>query len=449
MVEAKPKAPPASDFNSLPKNLKALYDKADMSDVTFHVGPNKVAIRAHRLVLAFASPIFKAMLYKPNLEGEPLKTFIKNMEVSLPDEDPNMFKQLLQAVYLEDYDSVSTDKVKEMLRTAHKYGCTVVKGMCLAILDESMQCDDAIESFVNLAASLGLPELGWGYIRNNYSVVLKSQKFLEIPKERLAVLLSDDELACPEVTIFDGLMRWGRAACRKAKLDDTNQNVKEQIKDLLPHIRFPLMTFEQLKTVVASAEVLGAEEMVELYSYVHVEDEDTFDYTLPYPRHPRSGSWSCAFEAQPIVAVVKTFGQTGSVSAWDDAPAVRKFDRPFSIKEIRVWSGTYVRGIQVVYRVGTKAVEMPKHCGTGTDNLTVMSFAEDEYITAIHARTGDWLDTVTFVTNKKTMRFGTSNGGSPFSHKCLSGQAISALAGGTYTSNQYQRYITFYTSKIC
>eukprot|EP00826_Nyctotherus_ovalis_P031023 TRINITY_DN2476_c0_g2_i3.p1 TRINITY_DN2476_c0_g2~~TRINITY_DN2476_c0_g2_i3.p1 ORF type:complete len:153 (+),score=43.85 TRINITY_DN2476_c0_g2_i3:76-534(+) len=84
------------------------------------------------------------------------------------------------------------------------------------------------------------------------------------------------------------------------------------------------------------------------------------------------------------------------------------------ITVVRVWHKGYIDGIEVQY--GSKS--HGQRIGLKRDHETKVSellLADDEHITAVHGRSGWWLDQLNFVTSKgRTMNTGTSMGGHPF-----------------------------------
>jgi hypothetical protein len=86
-----------------------------------------------------------------------------------------------------------------------------------------------------------------------------------------------------------------------------------------------------------------------------------------------------------------------------------------SVSEIRVQSASVVDGIQIVYSLRDGSVsEGPRHGGTG-GRSDVFRLDRDEYVTGIYGRYGDYIDSITIVTNKRTsQRFGGQGGRSDF-----------------------------------
>jgi hypothetical protein len=73
----------------------------------------------------------------------------------------------------------------------------------------------------------------------------------------------------------------------------------------------------------------------------------------------------------------------------------------FSVGEIKLWhDGNYVYGVQFYYLLdGTKKTP-GKHCADGNLKTETLQLVEDEHITKILVRSGQWIDHITFITDK-------------------------------------------------
>lgn len=98
-------------------------------------------------------------------------------------------------------------------------------------------------------------------------------------------------------------------------------------------------------------------------------------------------------------------GRGGSPFADQDTPLGAR------ISEIRIRAAKMVDGIQVVYTLQDgRTLEGNQHGGRG-GNQAVFRLDSDEYIVGISGRYGDVLDSISFITNKRTSpRFGGSGG---------------------------------------
>jgi hypothetical protein len=72
---------------TLPDRINYMLQNELMCDVTFYFGANRTPIKAHKFMLASASPVFYSML-----DGSMAETG----DVSIPDIEANIFKDMLK-----------------------------------------------------------------------------------------------------------------------------------------------------------------------------------------------------------------------------------------------------------------------------------------------------------------------------------------------------------------
>ena len=72
---------------TLPNRINYMQQNELMCDVTFHVGANRTPIKAHKYMLASASPVFYSMFEGPMAETG---------DVSIPDIESSIFKDILK-----------------------------------------------------------------------------------------------------------------------------------------------------------------------------------------------------------------------------------------------------------------------------------------------------------------------------------------------------------------
>jgi len=109
--------------------------------------------------------------------------------------------------------------------------------------------------------------LGW--IDKSAKKVFESKAVLSFSKETLKSILTRDSLgSIKEIDLFEALIRWGRAKTK----EDTSEALKATIKDLLPLIRFPLMTSADLASKVVPTSLLTQTQILQLFTYVSTAD---------------------------------------------------------------------------------------------------------------------------------------------------------------------------------
>jgi hypothetical protein len=133
------------------------------------------------------------------------------------------------------------------------------------------------------------------------------------------------------------------------------------------------------------------------------------------------GGWAAAQQA-PATEIV---GGPGGNAFSDPQP-----ERGARVIEVQVHSGEYVDSVQLVYmfRDG-RTVMGPQHGGEG-GRLSVFHLDADEYLIGISGRSGDYIDSIQFLTNRRTSStFGGSGGKHEFRVDVPANPEIAGLSG--------------------
>jgi len=103
----------------------------------------------------------------------------------------------------------------------------------------------------------------------NADVLLEDKNFLNVPKAVLMELLPRDNLgADSELQVFQALLRWGEAELKRNKEEKTTESFQKVLAPLIPFIRFPTMTTEQVASKVAPSGVLQPTQTLELFTFL-------------------------------------------------------------------------------------------------------------------------------------------------------------------------------------
>ncbi|KAL4308456.1 hypothetical protein GQ457_01G044430 [Hibiscus cannabinus] len=181
---------PPSDMG---QNLRALLESENGCDIIFQVGDE--TFKAHKLILAARSPVFKAQFF--GLVGDP------NLDkVVVKDFEPSIFKAMLLFIYTDKLPDVreitdstslctSTNMVQHLLAAADLYNLDRLKVLCEAKLCEELNAD-------TVATTLALAE-------QHHCAQLKAicLKFAATPANLGAVMQSEGfrhlEECCPSL----------------------------------------------------------------------------------------------------------------------------------------------------------------------------------------------------------------------------------------------------------
>jgi hypothetical protein len=256
------------------------------SDCVFFVGPDKIRLYGHRVILSASSPVFHLMLY-PSFEEDRGATH-STVEVTIPDEDPDLFRIMLKAIY-SDKLHADEDDLPGLANLALKYKLSTLGELCLEQLGEIDITADNVFSMMRIAASLGssLPE-AMDYIQLNSSKVLQSPEIADISHDALKSVLADEHLNCEEIDVYSALERWAIAETKRQNRDESE--VKDVVHDLLPLVRFPLM---DLAGLASAGNLLPHDHLVQLFIYSALHNEEQREaFHLPYTaskRVPKQG----------------------------------------------------------------------------------------------------------------------------------------------------------------
>ena len=226
-------APNSSSVSSL------LYEKKIHSDVTFLVGSEKVSVKAHKLILAAKSDVMERMLYGNWTES-------RQSEVSLPKTDPTAFEALLEYIYTGRVVEFDVSCLPILVKVCDYFDVKSLQKECLKWLYDNVDC-------TNVCKYLGLSERFDGSLHAKCQSILTAETDRVLESDAFATdtepqyvrsLVQNDAIKTTEFQLFSGLLRWGK-----------NEQPDRDIKEFLPHIRFRLMTLDELERVRKSGAV--------------------------------------------------------------------------------------------------------------------------------------------------------------------------------------------------
>jgi len=249
--------------------LQKLVAEEEMSDVTFIVGTGRKQrkVPAHRIVLAASSPLFEAMLYRPDI---PMTD--EDFEIVIPNEDPEIFQLLLHCIYTDKVD-VNPATIQPLLEIAKKYQIEKMQSICSDFMSHDINVDNACELFQLSPNVAGGKDVALEFILDNAEEVFDSKGFLNLSRDRLLMIARNDALGVDEVTLFNAVLRWGQAELKRQGQENNPANMRKLLRDFLPHIRFPLMTVPELAGEVAPSELLSDEQLLAVFQYSAIRDE--------------------------------------------------------------------------------------------------------------------------------------------------------------------------------
>ncbi|XP_020772953.1 BTB/POZ domain-containing protein 6-B [Boleophthalmus pectinirostris] len=257
-----------------------MFNNELMADVHFIVGPpgESQKVPAHKYVLAVGSSVFCAMFYGDLAEEE--------SEIQIPDVEPAAFLILLKYLYSDEID-LEADTVLATLYAAKKYIVPALAKACVTFLETSLEAKNAcvLLSQSRLFEEPELTQRCWEVIDAQAELALCSEGFCEIDLQTLEIILQRETLNAKEVVIFDAVLNWASAECKRQGLGPTIRNRREVLGKALFLVRIPTMTLEEFANGAAQSDILTLEETHNVFLWFTAAKKPQLDFPLT----PRKG----------------------------------------------------------------------------------------------------------------------------------------------------------------
>jgi hypothetical protein len=198
--------------------------------------------KAHRLVLASASEYFRAMFLIEMKESQLERITIREV-------DSQSMRILIEFAYTSK-TKIDNGNVETILFAASMLQFIKVENACYEFLRKNINVPNslAIWNLADLHGSKELADLAEGFIRGNFTSILKHSDFIRLSPKQLIRLLGHDKLNVPsESAVFEAVMAWVRHEI---------ETRKSLLSELLEHIRFPLLTRKFLIDTVAKENLI-------------------------------------------------------------------------------------------------------------------------------------------------------------------------------------------------
>lgn len=276
------------------KNLKDkwlyVWQNGLFTDVNFKVGSVQEIISCHKILLILHSPVFETML---SLRwSDPKET--NQLEIQLPEEEPEIFKILLEFVYTGAISTTEIDQVVSTLLLGKKYLCTHLIEKCIELLKDSLSVTNVMQIYqvAEMLDEVELKKTSEDYILHNANSLLLSGEINKMNKTDLCKMLESDELNVVEIDLFNAVYSWGKSECLRVNTDPNNpSDIVEILRDLLPFIRFTNMNPEDFSCQIVPKNILPLEDTVTIFRYLTTPQEKKPDIDMKFNTTKRSLSY--------------------------------------------------------------------------------------------------------------------------------------------------------------
>ncbi|XP_022905246.1 kelch-like ECH-associated protein 1B isoform X2 [Onthophagus taurus] len=220
-----------------------------LTDVILEVGTE--LFHVHRVVLAAASPYFKAM-FTGGLKESEMK------RVKLQGVSPTAMNRLIHFMYTGRI-RVTENTVCQLLPAATMFQVTNVIQACCDFLEQQLDPSNAI-GIANFAEQHGCNDLcrkANQYIERNFSQICHEEEFLQLSAFQLVNLIKKDELNVQEEKeVYNAVLKW-------VKYDEDTRHVK--MENILCAVRCQFLTPKFLNDQIAKCDVLKKTPACRLY----------------------------------------------------------------------------------------------------------------------------------------------------------------------------------------
>ncbi|XP_069615502.1 kelch-like protein 35 [Ranitomeya imitator] len=181
----------------------------------------------HRGVLSANSSYFRAMF------GGKLKE--SNLSVVKIEKISARIMNVLLDFMYGGNPNIEEDNVEDILQASDLLHICSLRDECVKFLDSQLDPSNClgIMKFADMLSIISLSEKSKKLMLECFEEVSCHEEFLELTKEELTEYLSSDNLVVSkEETVYEAVMRW---------VKENKSRGREALKDLLEHVRLPLM----------------------------------------------------------------------------------------------------------------------------------------------------------------------------------------------------------------
>ena len=194
---------PSKHCQQLIYRLDTLRRKESFFDVTVSVKDKE--FKAHKLMLAAASPFFLSLLVSDMREGK--EQFIR---IELEEATGSVMEEVLKYIYTGNV-AITKDTAHDLVAVAEYLLLPGLKNLACDVLEENITIENCIFNyyFADKYQCLELMRETRGFIDLNFSSVMKTDDFLKLDfAQVMKWVSSDDVIVTSEEEIFKGIVKW-------------------------------------------------------------------------------------------------------------------------------------------------------------------------------------------------------------------------------------------------
>ena len=235
-------ADPFKHREELLERLDILRNNDIFCDVTIAVKGKE--FKAHRAVLAAASPFFLTLLTSDMKEGNE-----KLIEVELEEATESVMEDALEYLYTGNV-TVVEGRAHNLIATANFLLLPSLKTMAANVLKDTLTTENCIFNyyFAEKYDCVELKDKCRKVINTNFSVVMETEDFLKLDQKQVMEWVSnDDVIVNEEENIFKGIVRW---------VSHNKSEREGDFPELLHQVRLPFLSHDFLLDELVKDELI-------------------------------------------------------------------------------------------------------------------------------------------------------------------------------------------------
>ena len=219
--------------------MKSMYDSRELVDVTLCVQDQ--SFYCHRNVLAATSPYFRAMFTTDLTER-------RQERIHLHEVDPSSVELVIDYSYTGQIE-ITKQNAQNLLAVASLFQISPIHKACARFMETQLDVTNCvgIYYFAQMHNCEDLRVKAQEHTEKNFVEVSRGEEFLSLDIKRVIEILQSNELNVEkEEFVFEAAMSW---------VNHDKDNHKRYLPELLPHIRFGLMSSKYIHEHVMHNEV--------------------------------------------------------------------------------------------------------------------------------------------------------------------------------------------------
>ena len=233
---------PSKHRQELLERLDILRNNDIFCDVTIAVKGKE--FKAHRAVLAAASPFFLTLLTSDMKEGNE-----KLIEVELEEATESVMEDALEYLYTGNV-TVVEGRAHNLIATANFLLLPSLKTMAANVLKDTLTTENCVFNyyFAEKYDCVELKDKCRKVINTNFSVVMETEDFLKLDQKQVMEWVSnDDVIVNEEEHIFKGIVRW---------VSHNKSEREGDFPELLHQVRLPFLSHDFLLDELVKDELI-------------------------------------------------------------------------------------------------------------------------------------------------------------------------------------------------